>query len=202
MKLSKFKPLPRAFFKRPTTLVAQNLLNKVLAVADGRSGRIVEVEAYCGSSDPAAHSFRGLTPRNATMFGEPGHLYVYFTYGMHWCANAVAWDKEPGGGVLIRALQPLTGLEAMQSARGGVSERLLCSGPARLAQALGISGADNGRDLLDFGGVCIADDGTPPPIAPTGGPRVGISTGKEHHWRWVVPGSPYTSLPKLTSVRP
>lgn len=198
MKKTNLKPLPRAFYKRPTTLVAQELLNKVLAVADGRSGRIVEVEAYCGSVDPAAHSFRGQTLRNATMFGEPGHLYVYFTYGMHWCANAVAWDKEPGSGVLIRALQPLTGLDAMKGARGSVSERMLCSGPARLAQALGITGEDNGRDLLETQGVFITDDGTSPPTSPPSGPRVGIRKGLEHRWRWVVPDSPFTSLPRLS----
>src|SRR6478735_4573709 len=136
--------LPRSFYRRETTLVARELLNKVLAMPDGRAGRIVETEAYCAGLDPAAHTYRGKTPRNATMFGEPGHMYVYFTYGMHWCANAVAWEKTPGAGVLIRALEPIAGLDLMHDARGGVSERLLCSGPARLTQALGIAGAGEG----------------------------------------------------------
>ena len=124
--------LPRSFYRRDTVVVARDLLNKVLAMPDGRAGRIVEVEAYCAGLDPAAHTYRGRTKRNATMFGEPGHMYVYFTYGMHWCANAVAWEHAPGAGVLIRALEPIAGLPAMHDARGGVSERLLCSGPARL----------------------------------------------------------------------
>jgi DNA-3-methyladenine glycosylase len=186
--------LPRVFFQRDPREVAVDLLNKVMATTDGRSGRIVEVEAYRGAADAAAHSHRGRTARNATMFGPPGHLYVYFTYGMHWCANAVAWEHDPGSGVLIRALEPLTGLDEMRSARGTQATRLLCSGPARLCQALGITGREDGLDLTDGGSrVGLYDDGMPPPQAPGNSPRIGISKDVEHPWRWYVAGNPNVS---------
>jgi DNA-3-methyladenine glycosylase len=190
---ARLRTLPRAFYRRATTQVARELLNKVLRMPDGRAGRIVEVEAYCAGIDPAAHTYRGPTARNATMFGEPGHMYVYFTYGMHWCANAVAWQGTPGAGVLIRALEPLRGIAAMHEARGGVSERLLCSGPARLTQALGITGALDGADLVRGAGPRILDDGMPPPLHPIASPRIGIRLGTEHLWRWFVPGNPHVS---------
>jgi DNA-3-methyladenine glycosylase len=190
---ARMRTLPRAFYRRETTLVARELLNKVLRMPDGRAGRIVEVEAYCAGIDPAAHTYRGPTARNATMFGTPGHMYVYFTYGMHWCANAVAWHGRPGAGVLLRALQPLRGLDAMHAARGGVSERLLCSGPARLTQALGITGDLDGADLVRGSGPRILDDGTPPPRHPVASPRIGIREGTEHLWRWFVPDNPHVS---------
>jgi DNA-3-methyladenine glycosylase len=193
--------LPRAFYRRETTHVARELLNKILAMPDGRTGRIVEVEAYCAGLDPAAHTYRGKTARNATMFGEPGHLYVYFTYGMHWCANAVAWDKQPGAGVLIRALEPIDGLPGMYDARGGVSERLLSSGPARLTQALGITGALDGADLVKGGGPRIVDDGTPPPSHPIATPRIGIRVGLEHLWRFYVPNNPHVSPARVRHVQ-
>jgi len=184
--------VPRAFFERPATRVAPRLLNKVLACSDGRAGRIVEVEAYAGSVDPAAHTYRGQTPRNAVMFGPSGHMYVYFTYGMHWCANCVC---RPGEGVLIRALEPLHGVELMREARPlGTKERDLCRGPARLTQAMGIARAQNGIDLVEaIEGYAILDDGVAPPRGVVGGLRVGISVGVDFPWRWSVPNNRYVS---------
>jgi len=188
-------PLPRAFFYRAATTVAPQLLNKILAGADGRAGRIVEVEAYVGAVDPAAHTYRGKTPRNATMFGPAGHMYVYFTYGMHWCANCVCGPEGDGSGVLIRALEPLRGVEQMRTARPRVvSDRDLCRGPARLTQAMGITGAQNGIDLVGADeGFTIVDDGIKPPKNRTGVPRIGLTLGKDFPWRWFVPGNRYVS---------
>jgi DNA-3-methyladenine glycosylase len=189
------KLLSRAFFNRPAITLAPRLLNKVLASADGRAGRIVEVEAYAGSIDPAAHTYRGKTPRNAVMFGPPGHMYVYFTYGMHWCANCVSGPDGSGCGVLIRALEPLQGLALMRAARPRTAgDRDLCRGPARLTQAMAIDGTQNGIDLVTaLEGFAIVDDGMAPPRNVAGGPRIGISVGKDHPWRWSVPGNRYVS---------
>jgi DNA-3-methyladenine glycosylase len=189
------KVLPRSFFHRPAPAVGPDLLNKVLASADGRSGRIVEVEAYVGAMDPAAHTFRGKTARNATMFGPPGHMYVYFTYGMHWCCNCVCESEGHGSGVLIRALEPLAGLERMREARPRISrDRELCRGPARLTQAMGITGVQDGIDLVKAdAGFAILDDGTPPPLDLVGRRRIGISKAMDLPWRWYVPGSLYVS---------
>ena len=188
-------PLPRAFFDRAAVAVAPQLLNKILASSDGRAGRIVEVEAYAGAIDPAAHTYRGKTRRNATMFGPPGHMYVYFTYGMHWCCNCVCGPEGDGSGVLIRALEPLHGLDRMRAARPRTTrDRDLCRGPARLAQAMGIDGAQDGIDLIGGGdGFAILDDGVAPPDHAKGGPRIGLSVGKELPWRWIVPGNRYVS---------
>lgn len=189
--------LPRSFFERPAVTVAPMLLNKILATADGRSGRIVEVEAYAGSIDPAAHTYRGKTTRNAVMFGPPGHMYVYFTYGVHWCCNCVC--KPAGQGVLIRALEPLHGLDLMRVARtAGIRDRDLCRGPGRLAQALGIVGAQNGIDLVQaLEGFAIVDDGVKPPKGVSGTPRVGIRVGVDLPWRWRAPNNPYVSGPMV-----
>ena len=176
-------------------VVASRLLNKVLVNGD-RSGRIVEVEAYHGANDAASHAYRGLTPRTAVMFGPPGFLYVYFTYGMHWCANVVCGPDGEAAAVLIRALAPLTGLEAMREARPAArTDRELCNGPAKLCQALGISGADNGSDLLTAapGTVGLRDDGSPPPRRPGRGTRIGIKEATEKRWRFWVPGDPHVS---------
>lgn len=187
--------LPRAFYRRDSRVVAVELLNKILVGPDGRSGRIVETEAYCGALDPAAHTFRGKTRRNATMFGPPGHLYVYFTYGMHWCCNAVCGEEDEGIGVLLRALAPLTGLDAMRTARAKARrDRDLCSGPARLTQALGITGAHDGIDIVTgTGGFRIIDDGTPLPDTLVATGRVGIRHAADAPWRWYVPGDPNVS---------
>ncbi|MEN5424981.1 DNA-3-methyladenine glycosylase [Stenotrophomonas pennii] len=180
--------LPRAFYRRHPALVAPELLNKVLLRADGRAARIVEVEAYAGSEDPAAHSYRGMTARNATMFGEPGHLYVYFTYGMHWGSNAVCGEVGEGVGVLLRAAEPLLGLDAMRQARPKAKrDRDLASGPGKLSQAFGITGTMDGADLVGADrGIVVADDGTAPPRDPVVGPRIGISRAMDFPWRWHV----------------
>ncbi len=187
----------RRFYDRGALEVAPQLLNKLL-VRDGRAGRIVEVEAYRGSEDPASHAYRGQTRRNATMFGPPGHLYVYFTYGMHFCANVVCMAEGTAEAVLLRALAPVAGLEAMRVARSGVKDTELTSGPAKLCQAMGITRADDGVDLVDGGrGVRVVDDGVAPPTVPATSGRVGIRHAPELQWRWWVPGDPNVSRPRV-----
>jgi DNA-3-methyladenine glycosylase len=187
--MPEWAPLPRSFFLGDARQVAPLLLNKLLA-RDGVVGRIVEVEAYRGAEDPASHAYRGPTRRNATMFGPPGRLYVYFSYGVHWCANAVCGPEETGHAVLLRALAPVTGLEQMWSRRSGARrERDLCSGPGKLCQALGLTREQDGADLVTGdGGVVLAADGRPPPGRPGVGPRVGISVAADYPLRWWVPG--------------
>jgi len=188
--------LPRSFYERDPRLVAPELLGKVL-VRGGVTARIVEVEAYCGSEDPGSHAYRGMTKRNATMFGPAGRLYVYFTYGMHWCANAVCGDEGQGVAVLLRAAEPLSGLDEMRARRPKAQrDRDLLRGPARLCQAFGLDGAFDGIDLPTAStGVTIADDGTPPPEHPAVGARIGLSTGADLPWRWCVPEDPHLSRP-------
>ena len=182
-------PLTREFFTGDARTVAPALLNKLLVRGDV-AGRIVEVEAYCGAQDPASHAYRGPTRRNATMFGPPGHLYVYFSYGVHWCANAVCgWDGIAHA-VLFRALAPVTGIEQMWARRSGARRAQdLCSGPGKLCQALDVGREHDGTDLVTGeGGVIVATDGRRPPARPGRGPRVGISVGTAHRWRWWVAG--------------
>jgi DNA-3-methyladenine glycosylase len=207
--------LAREWFGRDARVVAPDLLNKVLAVrragAGWRSVRIVEVEAY-DQTDPASHSYPRPTPRNAVMYGPPAYVYVYFSYGMHWCANIVTGPEGCGQALLLRAGEPLVGEEAMTAARAGVARRDLCRGPARLAQALGLTGADTGSSLLvgrrsgpagtgsggarlsrRAVGIAVLDDGIEPPAVPLVGPRVGITKAADVPWRWCVPGSPWVS---------
>jgi len=197
--LARAAPLPRSFYARDARVVAVELLNKVLVRADpggvALAARIVETEAYLGPDDPASHAYRGETPRNATMFRGPGLLYVYFTYGMHWCANAVAGAPGDGVAVLLRAAAPLAGVEAMYRRRVAARrDRDLCSGPAKLCQAIGVDRSFDGADLVTADqGVTIVDDGTAPPSAPVVAPRVGISVAIEHPWRWYVAGDPNVS---------
>jgi len=181
--------LPRSFYDDDPRIVGPALLNKLL-VGRSRSARIVEVEAYLGSQDPASHAYRGLTRRNGTMFGPPGKLYVYFTYGMHFCANAVCGPEGLAQAVLIRALAPVSGLELMRAARGvGVVDRQLASGPAKLCQAFGISGADDGADLVTGDkDLVIVDEGLSSPKRVGNSGRVGVSRAAEVTWRWWVEG--------------
>ncbi len=165
--------------------VAPQLLHKLL-VRGVCIGRITEVEAY-REDDPASHTFHGPTKRNEVMFGPAGHLYVYFTYGMHFCANVVTGAIGSGAAVLIRAVEPVAGVEVMRARRQG--RAAIADGPAKLCQAFAITAESNGLDLLggDPAGIGLFDDGTPPPENPRIGPRVGISKAIEVAWRWRTP---------------
>jgi len=169
---------------------APGLIGWTLLV-DGVGGRIVEVEAY-EETDPASHSFGGPRPRNAVMFGGPGHLYVYRSYGIHWCANIVCGPAGYGSGVLLRALEPTHGLDEMRRRRGVNDDRLLCSGPGRLTQALGITGAHNGADLTAPPFVLRAPAHNPSVVRT---PRIGISRAVELDWRYVEAGTSWSSRP-------
>ncbi len=177
------RPLDRSFFARESLVVAPELLGKVLVSGDC-AGRIVEVEAY-RSDDPASHSFRGRTPRTAVMFGPPGHLYVYFTYGMHHCANVVTGADGDGQAVLLRAVIPLRGIDVMTARRRGRAAAL-ADGPGKLCQAFGVDLSHSGTDVCGAGSVTIVDDGTPPPEDVLVTPRIGISRAVEQPWRWVT----------------
>jgi DNA-3-methyladenine glycosylase len=185
--------LTRSSYDDDVLVVAPQLLNKLLMTADGRSGRIVEVEAYHGAEDPASHAFRGPTARNLVMFGPPGYLYVYLSYGVHWCANVVCGPPGEPQAVLLRALDPAAGLELMRQARWRgqrhQDDRDLCRGPGRLCQALGIDRTQNGADLTaPDSGVWLADDGVPPPDDPLVTGRVGLSVAADRPWRFAVKG--------------
>ena len=182
--------LDQEFFARPVGDVAADLLGCVLEVG-AAAGVIVEVERY-QQDDPASHSFRGPTPRAAVMFGPPGRLYVYRSYGMHWCANVVCEPEGRGAAVLIRALAPIRGLDLMRGRRGGVADRLLCSGPGRLCEALGIDGSMNATVV---GGGPVRILAGEPVDAVLSGPRIGISAATDRPWRLGVAGSPHLSRP-------
>ncbi len=188
------------FFRRDAREVAQDLVGKLLVRSDGRQGRLVEIEAYLGLSDPGSHAFRGPTPRSAIMFGPPGRLYVYFSYGMHWCANIVCSPEGTATAVLLRAAQPIAGIGLMEQARSRgqreVPERDLCRGPGRLAQAFAITGADNGLDLTERGSeLWLSDDKFGPGGVVEATPRVGLSASQapELLLRFVLKGSAWAS---------
>lgn len=193
--------LTRPFYERPAVEVARDLLGTVLVrvTREGTvSGRIVEVEAYTGTSDPGSHAFRGPTPRNGVMFGPPGHVYVYVSYGMHFCMNVVTDVPGVAGAVLLRALEPVTGIEIMERNRGGKRVVDLCNGPGKLCQAFGITLAENGEDL-EGDRMWIEDDGfAGDSIAITS--RVGLSRGKDLPLRFFFAGNPYVSRGKPSSL--
>jgi DNA-3-methyladenine glycosylase len=188
--------LPRAFFARPSTVVAPELLGRVLlrVLPDGTrlAVRLVEVEAY-GPDDPASHAFRGRTARNDVMFGPPGRLYVYFTYGMHFCANVVTGRDGEGSAVLLRAAEPLEGVGTMAASRGVDALRLLCSGPARLTQALSIARDDDGVDLVRSDTVQLRAGSPVPARRVERTTRVGVRVGVEPRWRYLERASPFAS---------
>lgn len=191
-------PLPRAFFDRDPVEVAPELLGTYLQV-DDVVVRLTEVEAYRGQGeDPGSHSFRGRTPRVETMWGEPGHLYVYFTYGMHHAVNLSCWPSGRSGAVLLRAAEVVTGRDLVRARRGGVAERDLTRGPGRLAQALALTREDDGADAVVGGGRARACAGERvPPSLVRSGPRVGVSgeggDGTRYPWRFWVEGEPSVS---------
>ncbi|MBO0715174.1 MAG: DNA-3-methyladenine glycosylase [Acidimicrobiales bacterium] len=186
--------LPRSFFARDSLEVAPELLNKVL-VAGERALRIVEVEAYRGQEDPASHAYRGPTRRNATMFGRPGLLYVYRSYGLHFCANVVCGTEGVAVAVLLRAGAPVWGLPALRAARPTArTDTDLARGPGRLCQALGIDLSYDGADLTGSDGrLRLAEGGWPVPSRLERGPRVGVSAAADRHWRWWIAGDPHVS---------
>ncbi len=215
----RLRPLPRSFFVRNPRRVARELLGKVLVrqtAASVLTARIVEVEAYLGEKDPAAHSAAGRTARNSVLFGPPGYAYVYFIYGNHYCLNVSCEPEGTAGGVLFRALEPLTGIEEMARARGielhGAGGHLdlpkqdmpkkdlrqLTSGPGRLSEAFGVTRArDNGCDLTSAASsLWIGEDGyRVRSVRVT--PRIGITKAADHALRYLIDGNPFVSGPKL-----
>ena len=180
--------LGRHFFDRSVHEVAPQLVGATLLV-DGAGGVIVEVEAY-DAEDPASHGFRGETPRNRAMFGPPGHAYVYRSYGIHWCLNLVCGAPGRAEAVLVRALEPTAGLDAMGERRGLDDPRLLCAGPGRLCQALGITGAHDG---LRLDRPPFALRGAPAPPEIVRGTRIGLTRAADVEWRYGLAGSRYLS---------
>jgi DNA-3-methyladenine glycosylase len=180
--------LKRDFFARSVHEVAPELIGATLLV-DGVGGRIVEVEAY-DQEDPASHGHRGRTARNAAMFGPSGHAYVYRSYGIHWCLNLVCGEEGVPEAVLIRALEPTSGLDLQRSRRGVQEVRALCSGPGKLCQALGITRAHDGL-ALDVPPFRLEERDEAPDIVT--GPRIGITRATELSWRYMNAGSPYLS---------
>ena len=178
----------REFFARSVHEVAPDLLGATLLL-DGVGGLVVEVEAY-EPEDPASHGYGGRTARNASMFGPPGHAYVYRSYGIHWCLNLVCEEEGRASAVLVRALEPTDGLELMRARRGLGEPRLLCSGPGRLCQALGITREHDGL-ALDEPPFALKERAGEIEVAAA--PRVGITRAVERPWRFAVPGSRYLS---------
>lgn len=198
--ISQLNKLPKEFYNRDVNTVAKELLGKIFCKTEkGKlmAGRIVEVEAYAGAIDKSAHSYRGKTDRNKVMFGDPGHLYVYFIYGVHYCANVVTGDSGVGDAVLLRGIEPLTGLEEMIHNRaigtGKKNSRLnLTNGPGKICKSFGIDKLHNGKDLLgEEVFICEGEKLVPYSIVET--TRIGISKSKELKWRYYLKNNSYVS---------
>ncbi len=192
-------PLPVSFFQRPVAEVAQDLLGRVLLSRLGgtlAAGRIVETEAYLGAKDPASHAWKGRrTARNEALFGPPGTWYVYRSYGMHWCVNLVTAPADVGGAVLLRAVEPVSGLGEMRRRRGGVADRALCAGPGRLAQALAITRAVDGMPQARATGLWVGEG---KPLGAGGverTPRIGITRAVDWPLRFAEAGTRWASRP-------
>lgn len=200
------KRLPRSFYTRPALIVAKELLGKLLVRRTGGkclAGKIVEVEAYLGREDPASHAYRGKTKRNEVMFNRGGYLYVYFTYGMHYCSNVVTGKNDEGNAVLIRAIEPVGQIKSMIRNRGGSKadgsknfqdKKIvnLTNGPAKLCQALGISGRHNGVDLTKNEIFITGGDSTGKVAIASSG-RIGITSGLDKKWRFYIRGNRFVS---------
>jgi len=187
--------LRRSFYERDTVNVAPDLIGKHLirVTAYGEMvSRIVEVEAYRGRDDPASHAFRGLTPRNAPMFGDPGHAYIYFTYGNHYCLNITTQKAGAPGAVLLRAVEPIDGIRLMKHFRPNVSDTQLTSGPGKLTKALAIDKALNEQDMTKAGPLFVTDPGQRESEIYRS-TRIGISDGQDKRWRFYIKGNPYVS---------
>jgi len=195
----KMKKLPRSFYLRPTLTVAKELLGKYLIRKINNQylvGKIVEVEAYLGEKDPASHAYRGRTKRNDVMFWEGGHLYVYFTYGMHFCANIVTEESGKGRAVLIRAVEPISGIEIMKKNRKFkfVNDKIinLTNGPAKLCEAFELKREQNGRDLCNDE-IFIANGENILKSNIIASTRIGIKNGTEKRWRFFIKDNPWVS---------
>lgn len=196
LRISAPAPLPRTFYERNTVRVAKQLLGKVLVRRLGRvrlEGIIVETEAYRGHDDEGSHAYRGETKRNQVMFGEPGHAYVYFTYGMHYCLNVTTEPVGKPGAALIRAAEPIKGISEMMSRRRTRHVKDLTNGPAKLTQAFDVTKALNGHDLTLGEKLCITDLLHPEPCSIVTETRIGIKAGAEKPWRFFIKDNPFVS---------
>ena len=194
---SKIKPLDRSFYKRNTQIVAFELIGKVLAFHQTSlmlSGRIVETEAYFGSQDPASHAYRGVTPRNQVMFGPAGFSYVYFTYGNHHCLNVTTEQESIAGAVLIRAVEPISGVSLMKENRGDVSHQQLANGPGKLTQAFGITREHSGMDLTQDNSFCIMEEKADDFLHIQVTTRIGISRAQHRPYRFYLSDNPFVSV--------
>jgi len=190
------KPLPRRFYTRETLTVAEELLGKKLVRHSNNArlvGKIVEVEAYRGSDDPGSHAYRGMTPRNRLMFGKGGFAYVYFTYGMHYCFNVVTERQNAPGAVLIRALEPLNGIETMRKNRGNKNLLNLANGPAKLTEAMNITKKQNGLDLTRSKELFICESEVKENFEFVSAKRIGIKIGMDKPWRFCIKDNKFVS---------